>query len=335
MGEGTILRVVSATFKASISALRLHAVVVAHKRSKLRRYGGFGAFALRLLPISVPAALEFSVPTFLHQEVAGVEHRLLLARCDIDQMQRPGVLAQRAANPFQNGWKERFGAGIVEEEDRGLRREDGVQKVDADGFDRLASIRAAPVFPDVLLRDRVKLGRELEADDAPKREVRRHQQRAALARSEVDEREVFVLDRNVQQRNREAFRIDGRIVDALQPVSAGDVEVAEVRPAPVIAIGLHPVPGVELAAWRRWYRDLRRPVLTEEVNGQQHAAGKARRDAALRDGRANAGKNGTKYAGHDRAPGLSALQPGRCYVRAIHLMGTAFADDGERDAPAD
>lgn len=78
----------------------------------------------------------------------------------------------------------------------------------ADGFNVKTLLRGAVVFSGIFLRDEVKFGNYLDADNTSERIVRCEKQSAPFSRTQVDKREVGVVDWDRGQHLVELIRFD-------------------------------------------------------------------------------------------------------------------------------
>src|ERR1700728_4426187 len=98
-----------------------------------------------------------------------------------------------AQSPFQLSQyftHTRFRERIEEKNHKRIVGKGEFGRVGADRLERETFLRVASVLAQVLLRDLVQTGEKFHAYDAAERIVRRHQQGASLAGSEIDESEV-------------------------------------------------------------------------------------------------------------------------------------------------
>jgi len=116
---------------------------------------------------------------------------------------------------------------------------------------------------------------KLQAHHAPEREVRSHQQGAPLARSEINESEIFKRNISVRKACGKPFWLDRRIVTSLNPVWTVDIEVAQIGPAGDVTVGVDPVRPIEPAALPIGTQRPRHPVLLHQMDRQQQAAAQA------------------------------------------------------------
>ena len=70
----------------------------------------------------------------------------------------------------------------------------------------------------------------------------------------------------------EALRLDPRIIPSVNPVRAGNIEVAQVRPPAEFTVGIYSILAVKLAVLRLAPKSLCMDILAQEVEGQQRAS---------------------------------------------------------------
>src|ERR1700730_10961771 len=86
-----------------------------------------------------------------------------------------------------------FRKWIEEVEHRRLGRKRELSRVRANRFQRETLLRLASILLQIFLRDLMQRRQKFHTHDAAKGIIRRHQQRASFARSQIDEDEVAKL----------------------------------------------------------------------------------------------------------------------------------------------
>ena len=142
------------------------------------------------------------------------------------------------------------------------------------------------------------LWRKLQAQDSLKWVLGGQQQCTALPGPEIYE--CIALKGNAKTGHdiSEAQRIDSGIVVSVNPVRAGNVEIAEIGPASEAPIGLNPVLFVKRADLSIRTQRLGGTVFLKEMNRQQEASANAGDESALSQRFSDARDHGSQNSGH-------------------------------------
>src|SRR5229473_1688750 len=260
----------------------------------LRRWSGIG-----LQATSIKAKPELRAVEYLLQEPCGREQLLLLQRWrDVCHVQRTGVGEQRAANSSDHPRQNPDTAGMVEKQNRRFGRKSPVREVHVHRLDIPALLSRRIVPPEVFFGGLVQFWRELQTHYPLKRELGREQQRASLPRTEIYERVVLKGNIDTCQDMFKLYRIDRGIVVPLNPVRAGDVEIAKIGPLSEPATRLNPILPVKLADGAFRTQRLGVTVLPEKMNRQEKAPAKAGYEAALPQRFLNSGNDRSPNSWH-------------------------------------
>src|SRR5262249_4362773 len=134
---------------------------------------------------------------------------------------------QGALKPPKHGHQYSRAKRIGEQDHQGRERELEGDRIAMDTLHVPGLLRGASVASDVLAGPLMQFTRELDADDLPEGEFRRDEQRAALARSQIDEGEALVVDVERPQYLEEELRVARVVEDAVTGIVSVDRQSVE------------------------------------------------------------------------------------------------------------
>jgi|SRR5579863_2553923 len=150
----------------------------------------------------------------------------------------------------------------------------------------------------ICFRNTMQIRREFQADNFFERIFRREKQRASLSRSVINEITFLKCDTQTREHFVKPLWLDSTIVVGINPVRAGDFEVAQIGPSVDVSVSAYVVHIVEYASLSMGLQLLSRAIFPDEVNGKQETATQAGQQSVISYGFLDPRDNGLPDSRH-------------------------------------